>query len=47
MGESSPWEGEDDPPSIFEAARMYPERAVMHAFSAAILGLLVAAFLAC
>jgi hypothetical protein len=46
VGERSPWAGEDDPPRIFEMARMYPERALMHAFGAAFLGLLAAAFLA-
>jgi hypothetical protein len=45
-GERSPWTGEDDPPSIFEVARMYPSRALLHAFSAALLGVFVAAFLA-
>jgi hypothetical protein len=45
-GERSPWTGGDNPPSIFEVARLYPSRALGHAFFAAILGLFLGAFLA-
>jgi hypothetical protein len=45
-GETSPWAGEENFPTIFEAARMYPGRALAHGASGAILGLPVAGFLA-